>query len=113
MFKGFAVIALGVFLGLALASASMDAGPGFFILSILTLGAGGGFVYLAAIPRDFFRAVWLPVREPLPGTPASLAAEIDSVAGVIRQDGLLALESKRRELRSPELKFFLKITDCP
>jgi len=108
MFKGFAVIALGVFLGLTLASASLEAGAGFFALSLLASGAGAVFVFLVSIPQGFYESIRGLIREPLPGSPESLAREIDSITTVIRQDGLLALEGKRRELKSRELKFFLK-----
>jgi flagellar motor component MotA len=108
MFKGFAVLALGVFLGLTFVSVSFDAGAGFFVLSLATLGVGAGFVFLVSIPQGFLESTWAPVCEALPGSAEALAREIDSIATVIRQDGLLALEGKRRELRSPELRFFLK-----
>ncbi len=108
MFKGFAFVLLAVFLGLSVISGSSESGVGFFLITGFTFALGCGSAMFFSLPPGFLNETFGPVREQLPSTPEVLAAQIESVAAVIRQDGLLALEGKRREIRNPGLKYLLK-----
>jgi flagellar motor component MotA len=108
MFKGIAFVLLGVFLGLSVISGSSDSGFGFILLTAFTFAIGCGSVFFFALPAGFVQSVMAPIRGTLPSQPETLAAQIESIATVIRQDGLLALEGKRREIRNSELRSLLK-----
>jgi flagellar motor component MotA len=108
VFKGFAVLALVAFLALTAQATSVPLGAPFMILTLIALSLGFLSVLLFLMPRDFLSEVWTPLRNPLPDSADSMARQLESIAAVIRQDGLLALESRRKDLRNPELRVLLK-----
>ena len=96
------------FLGLSVISSSSESGFGFMILTSITFAIGSMSALFFSIPPGFFDSILGPIREALPSSPEALANQIESIAAVIRQDGLLALEGKRREIRNTGLKYLLK-----
>ncbi len=108
VFKGFAVLALVAFLSLTSQASSAPPGALFFILILTALSLGFLAVFLFLMPPGFANEVWTPLKSPLPDSPESLARQLESIAAVIRQDGLLAIEGQRKDLRNPELRLLLK-----
>ncbi len=108
VFKGFAVLALVAFLSLTFEASSVRPGIPFLFLILVALALAFLAIFLFLMPPGFWSGVWTPLRTPLPDSPEALARQLESIAGVIRQDGLLALEGQRKDLRNPELRILLK-----
>jgi chemotaxis protein MotA len=84
--------------------------PGFSIvfLSFLTMFAGTLALAGLSAPSDITRGSFRLIREPLPLTLDKLVTELEEISVITRRDGLLALESRRKELKEPLLKLLLK-----
>jgi flagellar motor component MotA len=83
-------------------------GISLVILLVLALASGLGAVFLLVIPGEF-QSEWMSnLRSPTTQTPEELIRELEALARMVRQEGLLALESRRKELRDPFLRHLMK-----
>jgi hypothetical protein len=108
MIKGLGVFFILLFLGFNQSLGEFTPGFSLYFLILLTLGFGFAGVFCILLPENFFESIWNKIREPLPMTVGKLSSELETIAGVVRQEGLLALESKRKDLKDPLLRYLLK-----
>ena len=102
------MLACGVYLVLASQMGGFSPGFSILFLTFLAMFAGTIGVMGLTAPPDVTRGAFKLIREPLPFTHAKLIEELEEIALITRRDGLLALESKRKELKEPLLRLLLK-----
>lgn len=107
MFKGLGFAGFAIFLLLSTLLLSSAPGGGFVLGVAFAVGLGTVSLFLlnvgsgnSGILKEISGASNLDPRE--------LLNRIEEISTVIRQDGLLALESKRKEIRDPNLNYLLK-----
>jgi flagellar motor component MotA len=104
---------LGIFLMVLFAGFSYQLGdfaPGFalYFMMFLTLASGGAGIWCLLMPEHFMDEVWSKSREALPMGLQKLSLELESISALVRQEGLFALESRRKDIRDPMLRYLLK-----
>ncbi|MBU6153550.1 MAG: hypothetical protein KGP28_04540 [Bdellovibrionales bacterium] len=107
MFKGLGLAGFGIFLVLSGLLLQSSPGWGFAFGVLIAVFCGTTAVFFLNVNPLFFR-VWSEVSGPSALDAHELLLGIEEAAGVIRQDGLLALEARRKDLRDPHLKYLLK-----
>jgi len=108
MFKGFGLIGFGVFAALTWMLLGSSPGLGFIFGATVVTFLGWGSVLMMTLPDGFFSSIWKQVEMGLPQSASALARQIEAVSLLIRQDGLLALEAKRKEIKDQNLSYLLK-----
>jgi len=108
MFKSLGIFASAVYLILATQMGGFA--PGFSIIFLTFLSVFAGIVAIVGLsaPPDVVRGSFKLIRHSLPLTLEKLVEELGEIAVITRRDGLLALESKRKELKDPLLRLLLK-----
>jgi chemotaxis protein MotA len=108
MFKSLGIVACAVYL--ILASQMGGFAPGFSIIFLTFLTVFSGIVGVVGIsaPPDISRGALKRIKQALPLTHEKLIEELQEIAVITRRDGLLALESKHKELKEPLLRVILK-----
>lgn len=108
MIKSLGVFSLLVYLILASQMGGFSPGISIYFLSFLSIIAGCSTVLLLTAPRDITDGAYHIIRAPLPMPLPALAAELEELALLVRRDGLLSLEAKRKDIKDPLLKMLLK-----
>jgi flagellar motor component MotA len=108
MIKFIATLSFVVYLVVLFNRPGTGSAGGGAIAGILSVVFGFFPAFGFTLPSNFFDGVWNSIAAPLPQSPAGLAAQMEMLSTLIRQDGLLALESKRKEIRDSDLRYFLK-----
>jgi len=108
MIKSIATLSFVVYLLVLFNLPGVGSSSGVAIAAILSVVFGFLSAFGFTLPSNFFEGVWNSIAVPLPQSPGSLATQMEMLSSLIRQDGLLALESKRKEIRDPDLRYFLK-----
>jgi chemotaxis protein MotA len=108
MFKTLGLFAIAAYLVLASQMGGFTPGFSIIFLTALTLFAGLIGVMALTAPPDVTHGAMKLIREPMPLTHTKLIEELEEIALITRRDGLLALESKRKELQEPLLRLLLK-----
>jgi flagellar motor component MotA len=107
MFKVFGFAGFGLFVFSSALLIRSDAGIVFFLGVLGSTLIGCASVLLLSLPGR-----WEGIRNVIGGwrnrEVGELVAAIEEVTSVIRQDGLLALESRRKELKDQNLGYLLK-----
>ncbi len=104
MIKSLGIFTLLVYLVLASQMGGFSPGFSIYFLSFLALIAGSCAVLCLTAPRDVIDGAYRIIREPLSMPVQNLAEELEELALLVRRDGLLSLESKRRDLK--RIKFY-------
>jgi len=107
MFKGLGLVGFGVFCLVSTLLLRTEPGPVFWAASLASVLFGCASLWLILIPEGA-SGFGLAFESALPQGARSLALQIGDVCSIIRQDGLLALEAKRKEIRDPHLAYLLK-----
>ncbi len=108
MIKGIAGFTFIVFLGLSWFQCGLSPGISFFMMVLLTTLMGVIALFGLGVTQGFMDEVWGPLNSGATQGSVKLAQQIESIATLIRQDGLLALEAKRKEIRDPFFRHLLK-----
>lgn len=108
MIKGLGVFLLLLYGVFSMKLESFMPGLSYFILCFLSLASGSAAVYCLLVPEDFSTALWAPLQTPFPLRTGALIRELEALAGGVRQEGLLSLESRRKEIPDPFLRHLLK-----
>jgi chemotaxis protein MotA len=108
MFKSLGMLACGVYLVLASQMGGFSPGFSILFLTFLVMFAGTVAVMGLTAPPDVTRGAMKLIKEHLPLTHQKLIEELEEIALITRRDGLLALESKRKDLKEPLLRLLLK-----
>jgi chemotaxis protein MotA len=108
MFKSLGLLASGVYLVLASQMGGFSPGFSIVFLTFLVMLSGTVAIMGLSAPPDITRGALKLIKEPLPLTHEKLIEELEEIALITRRDGLLALESKRKELKEPLLRLLLK-----
>src|SRR4051812_12931735 len=103
---------LGILAGIGYLILSSQMGgflPGFSILflTVLVMAFGTVAVMGLSAPTDITRGALKTILAPMPLSLEALSEELGDIAIITRRDGLLALESKRKELKDPLLRLLL------
>jgi chemotaxis protein MotA len=108
MFKSLGIVSCAVYLVIASQMGGFSPGFSIWFLSFLVMLAGTVAVMGLTAPPDVTRGAMKLIKEALPLSHEKLIAELEEIALITRRDGLLALESKRKELKEPLLRLLLK-----
>jgi flagellar motor component MotA len=108
MFKGVAIL---LFCGFLILSSWLQSSSGsgvFFPLWLAASLLGWASVWIMTLPKGFLRRVLAPLREALPQDSVSLARQMEAISKTVREEGLLALESRKKEFVDQNLRIYLK-----
>ena len=108
MFKSLGVLSFSLYLVFTSQMGGFSPGFSIIFLTFLTMLSGTVGVMGLTAPPDITRGAFKLIRKPLGFTHEKLIEELQEIALISRRDGLLSLESKRKELREPLLKILLK-----
>ena len=108
MFKSLGIVACVAYLIIASQMGGFSPGVSILFLTFLCVFVGLIAIMGITAPPDIARGAWKQIQKPLPLTHETLIEELQEIAVITRRDGLLALESKRKELREPILRVLLK-----
>jgi flagellar motor component MotA len=107
MFKGLGWIGFGVFVLMNTLLVQSGPGLGFFIGAAFVVILGCGSVFLLNLPDGFFK-IYKGLHSPMSLDASELVTRLEEISSLIRQDGLLALESRRKDLKDSNLSYLLK-----
>jgi flagellar motor component MotA len=107
MFKGLGWIGFGVFVLMNTLLTQSRPGIGFLFVAALVVLFGCGSVLLLNVPDGFFK-VYKGLQSPVSLDAGELVIRLEEISSLIRQDGLLALESRRKDLKDSNLSYLLK-----
>jgi flagellar motor component MotA len=108
MFKGVAILLFCGFLILSSLLKETSGGSLFYPLWIAASVLGWASLGFMSLPQAFFRRVLGPVRAGVPQDSDSLARQMEAISKTVREEGLLALESRKKEFLDPNLRIYLK-----
>ncbi len=108
MIKGLGVFAILAYLIFCSQLGGFSSGFSIYFLSILTLAFGSVGLLCMTAPTDIIEGAFKKVREPFPVSCTKLAEELEGLAIQVRQDGLLSLEGKGKDLKDGLLRYLLK-----
>lgn len=108
MFKGIAMVLFGGFLVLSFYLSEISEGGLFYSIWIAAFCLGSVSVGLMTLPESFAARIWRPIRSALPQTASKLAQQLEAIAKTVREEGLLALEARKKEFVDPNLRLYLK-----
>ncbi len=107
MFKGLGWFGFGVFIALSAILLQFGPGLGFLFGAAVAVSIGCASLLLMNLPNGIL-GTFQGLRGPQKLDARELIQRIEEVALIIRQDGLLALEARRKELKDPNLSYLLK-----
>jgi flagellar motor component MotA len=107
MFKGLGWIGFGVFVLMSTLLVQSGPGVGFFLGAAFVVILGCASVFLLNFPDGFFK-IYKGLHSPMSLDANELVTRLEEISSLIRQDGLLALESRRKELKDSNLIYLLK-----
>lgn len=108
MIKGLGVFLMVLYAGFSFQLEGFGPGLSFGIVLVLTLVSGLGAVYCLAAPEGWNPGSWSLMGAPYSLNPDSMIRELETLARTVRQEGLLALESRRKDLKDPFLRHLMK-----
>jgi flagellar motor component MotA len=108
MIKGLGIFLVVLYAGFSFQLDGFGPGVSFVILLILTLASGLGAVYCLAAPEGWSPDAWSGVAKSYSLDPEGMIREFVALATLIRQEGLLSLESRRKDLKDPFLRHLMK-----
>ncbi len=108
MIKSLGIFAFAVYLLLSSQMGGFTPGASIWLLSFLTMIAGISSVFCLTAPEEIVKGALGSIRKPLPIPLGTLIQDLEELALLVRRDGLLSLESKRRDLKDPLLQTMLK-----
>jgi flagellar motor component MotA len=108
MIKGLGVFLMVLFAGFSFQLEGFGPGLSFMIVLVLTLASGLGAVYCLSAPEAWEPGDWARISAPFSLDAEAMIRELETLARTIRQEGLLALESRRKDLKDPFLRHLMK-----
>lgn len=108
MIKGLGVFLMVLFAGFSFQLDGFGPGLSFMIVLVLTLASGCGAVYCLSAPEAWEPGDWARLGAPFSLDAEALIRELENLARTIRQEGLLVLESRRKDLKDPFLRHLMK-----
>ncbi len=108
MIKGLGVFLMVLYAGFSFQLDGFGPGLSYGIVLVLTLASGIGAVYCLAAPEGWGPESWAQVDGPFTLNSESMIRELESLARTVRQEGLLAMESRRKDLKDPFLRHLMK-----
>ncbi len=108
MIKGLGVFLMVLYAGFSFQLESFGPGLSFGVVLVLTLASGLGAVYCLAAPEGWGPESWSQMGAPYSLNPEAMIRELEALARIVRQEGLLALESRRKDLKDPFLRHLMK-----
>jgi flagellar motor component MotA len=108
MIKGFGYFALFMFLVLCSQIGGFSQGFTVWVLAILTVASGSIAFSFLQFPKELEEGMLKHLLEFETHDSKKLIGEMEELAHAVRQDGLLASESLRKDLKDPLMKYLLK-----
>jgi flagellar motor component MotA len=108
MFKGIAGLLFGGFLVLGFFLHEFSEGPAFYPLLTAAMISGWISIALMTFPEGFQERIWKPIHNELPQASGRLVQQMEALSKTVREEGLLALESRKKEFTDPNLRIYLK-----
>lgn len=108
MFKGIAILLFGGFLVFSYSLHEFAENGAFYLLLFADTALGLGALALLTLPVAFMDRIWKPLRDGLPQPSDKLVQQLEGLAKTVREEGLLALESRKKDFFDANLKIYLK-----